>query len=100
MVSSIKILKTVYGGDGMGRLGDGRVVFVPDTFAGEQVKAEIIAEKKNFVKARLIEIEESSPNRTGNGEVPVPGAVFWNLSIPTITARSSPTKSKKRSILS
>ncbi len=80
MVSSIKILKTVYGGDGMGRLGDGRVVFVPGTFAGEQVKAEIIAEKKNFVKARLIEIEESSPNRTGNGEVPVPGAVFWNLS--------------------
>lgn len=81
MISSIYIAKSVYGGDGLGRLGDGRVVFVPGAFAGEQVKAEIVQEKKNFVKARLVEIEDASAERTGTGEVPVPGAVYWNLSV-------------------
>ena len=42
MISSVYIAKTVYGGDGLGRLGDGRVVFVPGAFAGEQVRAEIV----------------------------------------------------------
>ena len=36
MTSSIYIAKSVYGGDGLGRLGDGRVVFVPGAFPGEQ----------------------------------------------------------------
>ena len=40
MTSTVYIAKNVYGGDGLGRLGDGRVVFVPDAWAGEQVKAE------------------------------------------------------------
>ena len=39
MTVTVDILKTVYGGDGMGRLGDGRVVFVPGAFAGETVRA-------------------------------------------------------------
>lgn len=81
MISSIYIAKSVYGGDGLGRLGDGRVVFVPGTFAGEQVKAEIIQEKKTFVKARLIEIEDPSPERIGTNPAPIPGAVYWNLSV-------------------
>ena len=42
MTLTVCIAKNVYGGDGIGRLGDGRVVFVPGTFAGEQVKAEIV----------------------------------------------------------
>ena len=39
MISTVYIAKNVYGGDGLGRLGDGRVVFVPGAWAGEQVKA-------------------------------------------------------------
>ena len=46
MISSIYIAKSVYGGDGLGRLGDGRVVFVPGAFPGEQVKAEIQADPR------------------------------------------------------
>ena len=64
MISTVYIAKTVYGGDGLGRLGDGRVVFVPGAWAGEQVRAEIVEEKKNYVKARLIEVVERSPERT------------------------------------
>ena len=42
MTSTVYIAKNVYGGDGLGRLGDGRVVFVPGAWAGEQVRAEIV----------------------------------------------------------
>lgn len=80
MTSSIYIAKSVYGGDGIGRLGDGRVVFVPGAFAGEQVKAEIVEEKKNFVRARLVEIEDANPERTGAGAPPIPGMVYANIS--------------------
>ena len=86
MTSTVYIAKNVYGGDGMGRLGDGRVVFVPGAFAGENVKAEIIEEKRNFVKARLVEIVEPSPERIGrdgkgDGSAPVvPGMVYSDLS--------------------
>ena len=81
MISTVYIAKTVYGGDGLGRLGDGRVVFVPGAWAGENVKAEIVEEKRHFVKARLVEIVEASPDRIDGGEVAaVPGCVYANLS--------------------
>ena len=79
MTSNVYIAKNVYGGDGMGRLGDGRVVFVPGAWAGEQVKAEIVEEHRNFVRARLVEVVEAVPARTGVGEPPVPGMVYANL---------------------
>ena len=80
MISTVYIAKNVYGGDGLGRLGDGRVVFVPGAFAGEQVKAEIVEEKRTFVRARLVEIVERSPDRLGDGPAPLPGMVYSNLS--------------------
>ena len=79
MTSTVYIAKSVYGGDGLGRLGDGRVVFVPGAFAGEQVKAEIVDERRGYVKARLVEVVEPSADRTGTGDPPVPGMVYANL---------------------
>lgn len=89
MISTVYIAKNVYGGDGLGRLGDGRVVFVPGAWAGEQVRAEIVEEKKHFVKARLVEVIEKSPDRMddptigignqGSG-IRVPGMVYADLS--------------------
>ena len=43
MTSTVYIAKNVYGGDGMGRLGDGRVVFVPGAFAGENTISSAIS---------------------------------------------------------
>ena len=81
MVSTVYIAKNVYGGDGLGRLGDGRVVFVSGAWAGEQVKAEIVEEKRHFVKARLVEVVEQSPDRVEcAAERVVPGMVYANLS--------------------
>ena len=79
MTSSVYVAKNVYGGDGLGRLGDGRVVFVPGAWAGEQVRAEIVEEKRHFVRARLGEVEEASPERVEPGPS-VPGMVYSGLS--------------------
>ncbi len=80
MTSTVYIAKNVYGGDGLGRLGDGRVIFVPGAWFGEQVKAEIVEEKKHFVKSRLVEVVEASPDRIDCSANVVPGMVYANLS--------------------
>ena len=80
MTTNVYIAKSVYGGDGLGRLGDGRVVFVPGAWAGEQVLAEIVEEKRNFVRARLVEVSEASAERVAPGPE-VPGMVYSGLSV-------------------
>ena len=80
MTSTVYIAKNVYGGDGLGRLGDGRVIFVPGAWAGEQVKAEITEEKRNYVKSRLVEIVEPSPCRIDGSAKALPGMVYANIS--------------------
>ena len=51
------------GGEAIGRADSGRVVFVPYAIAGEQVVVEIVEEKKNYARARLVEIVTPSPAR-------------------------------------
>lgn len=79
MIITLKIEKNVYGGDGLGRLGDGRVCFVAGAFVGETVKAEITEQKKRYVKARLVEVVTESCDRTDLGLV-VPGMVYAGIS--------------------
>lgn len=81
MTVTLKIDKTVYGGDGLGRLGDGRVCFVPGAYAGETVRAELVEQKKKFVKARLVEILEPLSARAGAEPVAnrVPGMVYADV---------------------
>jgi len=62
-IVQIKMDKLVYGGDCLGRLPDGRAVFVPFVLPGEVVKIEIIEEKQRFARALPIEIIEESPDR-------------------------------------
>ena len=59
----IDLLTMVYGGDAMGRLPDGRAVFVPFGLPGERVRARIIEEKKGYARGQLIEIMRPSPLR-------------------------------------
>ena len=79
MTVTLKIEKTVYGGDGLGRLGDGRVAFVPGAYAGETVKAEIVEQKKRFVKTRLVGVEEAIPERLAEKGPTVPGMVYADV---------------------
>ena len=80
MTVTLKIEKNVYGGDGLGRMGSGRVAFVPGAFAGETVRAEILAEKKRYVTTRLVEVEEPSPDRVKEIGPTVPGMVYAPVS--------------------
>jgi len=52
-----------YGGDVMGRLPDGKAVFVPYGLPGERVRVRIIEEKRGHAKGELVEIIEPSPER-------------------------------------
>jgi 23S rRNA (uracil1939-C5)-methyltransferase len=59
----ITLEKLTYGGEAMGRLPDGRAVFVPFGLPGEQVRVELTEDKKNFTRGKLIEILKTSPER-------------------------------------
>lgn len=59
----ITIEKLVYGGDGMGRMPDGRAVFVPFVLPGEKVRIRIIDEKPRYLRALATEILMPSPLR-------------------------------------
>jgi 23S rRNA (uracil1939-C5)-methyltransferase len=55
--------KHAYGGDAMGRLKDGRAVFVPFGLPGERVRVRLAEEKRGFARGELLEILEASPHR-------------------------------------
>lgn len=52
-----------YGGDALGRLPDGRAVFVPFVLPGERVEIEVVEQKQRYARARPVEILEPSPER-------------------------------------
>jgi 23S rRNA (uracil1939-C5)-methyltransferase len=59
----LQLEKLTYGGDAMGRLPDGRAVFVPFGLPGERVRVRLTEQKKNFARGELVEILEPSPDR-------------------------------------
>ena len=52
-----------YGGDAIGRLPDGRAVFVQFALPGETVRARIVEGRKGFARAVLLEVLDASPER-------------------------------------
>ena len=53
----------VYGGEALGRLPDGRAVFIPFVLPGEKVHVQVVEEKRGHVRAGPVEILEPSPQR-------------------------------------
>ncbi len=62
-IYDVEIFSLVYGGDGLGRLPDGRAVFVPYVLPGEKVRVQVFDEKKSHARARLVEVLSPSPER-------------------------------------
>ncbi len=62
-VVTVTVERLVAGGSGLGRLADGRVVFVDGTLAGERVRAEILSEARDYVTASVSEVSVASPDR-------------------------------------
>lgn len=63
----LEIEKCAFGGDGLARLEDGRIVFVPGTLPGETVIAEITAVKPNYLRAKAVQFGPPSPHRVEPG---------------------------------
>lgn len=60
---NVTLEKLTYGGDAMGRLADGRAVFVPFGLPGERVRVRLTEEKRSFARGELVEVLEASPHR-------------------------------------
>lgn len=63
MDCSVPVSRIAFGGDGVGRLSDGKVCFVPGALPGETVRAEITHEAKSFSRARVLDVLTASPER-------------------------------------
>lgn len=59
----IRIDRLAAGGDGVGRLEDGMVVFVPRTAPGDLAEVEVRERKRRFARARLLRVLEPGPGR-------------------------------------
>lgn len=47
----------------MGRLPDGRMVFIPYALPGEKLHIRLVEEKEHYARAELLEVVEASPDR-------------------------------------
>jgi 23S rRNA (uracil1939-C5)-methyltransferase len=62
-VIDVKITKQAYGGEALGRLPDGRVVFIPYAIPGEIVRVRLVEDKPRHARAELLEVVEASAER-------------------------------------
>ena len=65
MTELVTITRIAVGGDGVGRLSDGRVVFVPRTAPGDRIRLRegSLQRHRNFARAELGEVVEPGPGR-------------------------------------
>ena len=59
----LRIDALAYGGDGVGRGADGKVVLVPGVLPGELAEVVRIREKRRFSRGRLSRLAEAAPER-------------------------------------
>ncbi|MFN2175596.1 MAG: class I SAM-dependent RNA methyltransferase [Anaerolineales bacterium] len=55
--------KLVYGGEAMGRLPDGRAVFIPFALPGEKTAIQLTESRKGYARAEIVDLIEPSPER-------------------------------------
>lgn len=60
---SLTISKVINGGDGLGRLEDGRLAMVPGTLPGEKVTITELEEKKSYILGKVLSIDQQSESR-------------------------------------
>jgi 23S rRNA (uracil1939-C5)-methyltransferase len=61
--ATLRLTGYAYGGEALGRLEDGRMVFVPFALPGELVSISLVEEKRGYARARLVDVLEASPER-------------------------------------
>lgn len=59
----VRVVDLVAGGDGLGRLGDGRVVFIEGGVPGDEVELADLVVRKRLARARIGRLVVASPDR-------------------------------------
>jgi 23S rRNA (uracil1939-C5)-methyltransferase len=59
----LTVTKFTYGGECLGRLPDGRAVFVPFTLPGEEIRVRLTEEKRSFARGELVEVLKPAAER-------------------------------------
>jgi 23S rRNA (uracil1939-C5)-methyltransferase len=62
-VTAVRILRLATGGDGVGRMEDGRTVFVPRTAPGDLVEITQLRPHRRYARARSSRVLEPAPDR-------------------------------------
>lgn len=60
---TVRIERIAAGGEGVGRLGDGRVVFAHRTAPGDLVELELTQQRARWTRGRLVRVLEPAPDR-------------------------------------
>jgi 23S rRNA (uracil1939-C5)-methyltransferase len=60
---TVRLERLAYGGEAVGRLPDGRVMFVPFGLPGEVVEARVVEEKRHYLRGELLTLLEAAPQR-------------------------------------
>jgi 23S rRNA (uracil1939-C5)-methyltransferase len=60
---SVEFTDAAFGGEAIGHLPDGRVVFVPRALPGETALVRVQQERRDFARAELAVVEQSAPGR-------------------------------------
>ncbi len=60
----VELVGAAFGGESVGRLPDGRVVFVPRTLPGEQVLVRLTDERKDYARGELARLDRAVEGRT------------------------------------
>ena len=59
----VRLTGYAYGGEALGRLIDGRMVFVPFVLPGEMARIRLVEEKRGYARAQLLEVLQAAPER-------------------------------------
>ena len=62
-MTSVRILRLAAGGDGVGKLPDGKAVFVPRTAPGDLIELGDVRQHKRFARAKIDRLLEASAER-------------------------------------
>lgn len=62
---TVSIERMSYGSAAIGRLSDGKTVFVEGAAPGDVVEVELFEDKRSYARARVARIVEASPQRAG-----------------------------------
>ena len=60
----VTLATLTYGGDAIGRLEDGRAIFVPFGLPGERVRLRLTEEKRGLARGEIIEVLQASREKS------------------------------------